>query len=60
MNKETLITLAVIDNDADGKNGGTLYECVIRFKVTDTKEEFLVKATEAFDIVKKNLIKSNF
>jgi hypothetical protein len=59
MNKETL-TLGVVDIDARGENGGTLHECVIRFKVTDTKEEFLVKATKAFDIVKKNLIKSNF
>jgi hypothetical protein len=58
MSKQT-VKLAVIDNDVKGENGGTLHECVIQFRVTDTKEDFLAKATEAFDIVKKNLVKSD-
>lgn len=56
MSKEN-VKLAVIDVDAEGKKGGTLHECVIQFKVTDTKEEFLLKATEAFNIVQNNLVK---
>jgi hypothetical protein len=40
----------------DKEYGPTLNECIIQFLTTDTKEEFIVKALEAFQIVKKNLI----
>lgn len=51
------ITIAVIDNDAKGENGGTEYLVThtFCFKITDTKEDFLKKVLVPYSTVHSQL-----
>jgi len=53
------VTMGVIDNDAKGQNGGTQYFVTqtIYFRVTDSREDFLKKAEETYNIVQNSLVK---
>jgi len=53
------VALGIIDVDAKGQNGGTHYWATVtyHFKVTDTREDVIKKAIEAYDIVQKNLVR---
>lgn len=54
-----VVKMGVIDNDSKGQNGGTQYWVTqtIHFRITDSREDFLKKAAQAYDIVQNNLVK---
>lgn len=56
---EEKISLGVIDSDTKGQNGGIQYWTTqtIHLRVTDSREDFLKKAEEAYNIIKNNLVK---
>lgn len=54
------VSMGIVSNDMDGKEGGTNHWCTItfQFKIADKREAVIAKVMEAFDIAQKNLIKS--